>query len=183
MRQLTFKGFLTQYVKELSRAGTLDLAVLAGEVACDNYRLRAPLLLYAVKSGKAGLLRSHLSKLEGAESLLTMLSSLENDHIEEALEGGKLPEDYLKVWNSFKIRCSRSKNEDELIGAMRRKIIQLQQTKKCSNYRLYKDLNLNPGNINSWLKNGDNSKVSYQTASRIISYMIERPAVHHDPHP
>ena len=173
MRKLTFKGFLTQYVKELSCTGTVDLAILASEAAHNNYRLRAPLLLYAVKSGKADLLRSYLAKLDGVDALLSMLSALEGENVEEMLEDGKLPEDYLKVWNSFQVRRDKPKNEDELIEAMRNKIIQLQKAKNCSNYRLYKDLNLNPGNINSWLKHGDSSKVSYQTASRIITYVMQ----------
>ena len=173
MRKLTFKGFLTQYVKELSYAGTLDLSVLAVEATQDNLRLRAPLLLYATKWGKTKLLKSHLLKLDGADELLNMLSILEQGDVEVALENNELPEEFLKVWNSFKVRRDKPKNEDELIEAMRKKIIQLQQAKKCSNYRLYKDLKLNPGNINSWLKNGDSSKVSYQTASQIITYVMQ----------
>ena len=31
MRELTFKGFLTQYVKELSYSGNIDIAALAAE--------------------------------------------------------------------------------------------------------------------------------------------------------
>ena len=173
MRKLTFKGFLTQYVKDLSYAGTTDLATLAEEATHNNFRLRAPLLLYAVKWEKTDLLRSHFMKADGAEELLHMLSSLEKIELEDALENGKLPEEYLKVWNSFKVRRDKPKNEEELKESMRRKILQLQQAKQCSNYRLYKDLKLNPGNINSWLKNGDGSKVSYQTASRIITYVMQ----------
>ena len=38
------------------------------------------------------------------------------------------------------------------------------------------------GNINSWLKNGDGSKVSYQTASRIITYVMQYwPTFHQRP--
>lgn len=173
MRKLTFKGFLTQYVKELSYAGTLDLSVLAGEAARDNFRLRAPLLLYAVKAGKGDLLRSKLLKQEGANGLLIILSALEEADVDALLESGSLPKDYLKVWNSFKVRRDMPANEERLKKAMREKIIRLQKEKNCSNYRVYKDLNLNPGNINSWLKNGDGSKVSYQTASRIISYLTQ----------
>ena len=159
--------------KELSYAGTIDLSVLAGEATRDNLRLRAPLLLYATKWGKVQLLKTHLLKLDGAEELLNMLSFLEQRNVEVALANNELPEEYLKVWNSYKVRRDKPKNEDELIEAMRKKIIQLQQAKKCSNYRLYTDLKLNPGNINSWLKNGDSSKLSYRTASKIITYVMQ----------
>ena len=110
---------------------------------------------------------------ENAEDLLSVLTRLEGSDVEGLLEGGKLPEEYLKVWNFFKTRRNRPKNEDALKAAMREKIIRLQKDKNCSNYRLYKDLKLNPGNINCWLKNGDGSKVSYQTAQRIITYVMQ----------
>ena len=173
MRKLTFKGFLAAYVKELSYAETVDLSVLAREATGKNCRLRAPLLLYAVTHGKAGLLRAKLMECDNAEDLLPVLTRLECCDTEDLLEGGQLPEEYLKVWNSFKVRCDRPKNEDALKAAMREKIIRLQKDKNCSNYRLYKDLKLNPGNINCWLKNGDGSKVSYQTAQKIISYVMQ----------
>ncbi len=56
---------------------------------------------------------------------------------------------------------------------MRKKILSIQKEKNCSNYRVYTDLHLNPGNINSWLKNGDSTKVSYQTAEKIMNYVLQ----------
>ena len=35
------------------------------------------------------------------------------------------------------------------------------------------ELKLNPGNVNSWLKNGDSSKVSYRNAERILNYVMQ----------
>ena len=173
MRKLTFKGFLASYVKELSCAGTLNLRTLAAEAASTNFRLRAPLLLYAVVHEKAALLQKQLIEINCADELLQTLELLAASNVKELLEQGKLPEAHLKVWNSFQVRRNRPQNDDALKAAMREKILQLQKAKNCSNYRLYKDLKLNPGNINSWLKNGDGSKVSYQTAQRIITYVIQ----------
>ena len=173
MRELTFKGFLAKYVKELSNAGKVDLNTLTSEALNGNYRLRAPLLLYAVKHGKAALLRSSLQKVGYQGELLTMLGTLEGLNLEESLAAGSLPDEYQKVWTSFNVRHDKPKNDEDLKAAMRNKIIQLQKAKNCSNYRLYKDLSLNPGNINSWLKNGDGTKVSYQTAQRIITYVMQ----------
>ena len=173
MRELTFKGFLAQYVKELSASGSVNIAALSDEAVAGNYRLRAPLILYAVTHGKAALLRSCLLKSGCSEELLADLDRFAASEPEDLLEKGLLPEEYLKVWNSFLVRRDRPRNEDHLKAAMREKIIRLQKAKNCSNYRLYKDLKLNPGNINSWLKNGDGSKVSYHTAERIISYVMQ----------
>ena len=48
MKELTFVGFLSLYVRELSMSGTNSISKLASEAATDNYRLREPLLLYAL---------------------------------------------------------------------------------------------------------------------------------------
>jgi hypothetical protein len=173
MRKLTFKGFLASYVKELSHSGTVDVSALAKEATKDNFRLRAPLVLYAVVHGKSGLLRRELISNVCKEALLQTLDILDQSNVEMMLEQGNLPEEYVKVWNSFKVRRDRPQNDEALKAAMRTKIIQLQKDKNCSNYRLYKDLKLNPGNVNSWLKHGDGSKVSYQTAQQIITYVMQ----------
>ena len=57
MKQLTFKGFLLQYVKELSYCETNDIRALAREVPEKNYRLVEPLVLYALSVGKEDYLR------------------------------------------------------------------------------------------------------------------------------
>ncbi len=173
MRKLTFKGFLAKYVKELSYAGTADLSTLAREAIKDNPRLRAPLLLYAVTHGKADLLRSSLIKSNYNGNLLDLLQTLEASDVEDALEAGLLPRDYLKAWNSYKVMRDKPQNNDHLKAAMRDRIRQLQKDKGCSNYRIYKDLKLNPGNINSWLKDGDCTKVSYNTAKQIMDYVMQ----------
>ena len=174
MRKLTFKGFLAQYVKNLSYARTVDLELLAGELNSGNGRLAAPLLLYAVMHGKTALLRSALAEKGCSEDMINMLHLLEKSNVEELLESGNLPEEYLKVWNSFKAKRDQPKNDNALKDAMREKTLQLLKEKDCSNYRVYKDLNLNPGNINSWLKNGDSTKVSYHTAKQVMDYVLQR---------
>jgi hypothetical protein len=58
---------------------------------------------------------------------------------------------------------------------MRNKVVQLQKPKVVSNYRLYSDLRLNPGNFNAWLKYGDPNKVSLDTARRTVKYLENTP--------
>ena len=172
MRKLTFKGFLTKYVKELSYSNTLDLKKLAAEVS-KNHRLRAPLVLYVIVAGKDTLLQSYLQGTEEGEKLCDRLSAMRDGDVEQMLSDCQAPDEYLKVWNSYLVSSAAPDREKELKAAMRKKILQLQEEKQCSNYRVYRDLNLNPGNINSWLKYGDGSKVSYQTAERIVSYVVQ----------
>ena len=173
MRQLTFKGFLSQYIKKLSYLNTLDIKKLANVAATDNPRLRAPLVLYAVVTEKAALLESCLQGNDSATDMVQALRSLSLSSIGQNLESRNMPEEYLKVWNSFLVARDAPKRDDDLKGAMRKKILSIQKEKNCSNYRVYTDLHLNPGNINSWLKNGDCTKVSYRTAERVMNYVLQ----------
>ena len=172
MRKLTFKGFLSRYVKSLSYSNTLDMKRLAREATTSNLRLRAPLVLYALASSKKDQLIDALSDCCNASEMVRMLDFFASSDLETQLGKGNVPEGYLKVWNSFLVARDAPKRDVDLKDAMRNKILRVQAEKKCSNYRVYTDLKLNPGNINSWLKNGDSSKVSYQTAERVMEYVL-----------
>lgn len=172
MRKLTFKGFLSRYVKNLSYSNTLDIKRLAKEATTSNLRLCAPLVLYSLVSSKKDHLMDALSDCSKASEMIRMLTYFDCSDLESQLGKGNLPEDYLKVWKSFLVARDAPKRDDDLKGAMRKKILSIQAEKNCSNYRIYTDLKLNPGNINSWLKNGDSTKVSYQTIERVIDYLL-----------
>ena len=62
-------------------------------------------------------------------------------------------------------------NDNETKRLMRKRIILLQKEKHITNYRIYTDLKLNPGNINSFLKHGDVEKISLESARRIWKYV------------
>ena len=173
MRELTFKGFLSSYIKQLSKNDTVDLQILAREAITDNPRLKTPLLLYAIENEKIHTLRETISKEERAAEIIHMLDTLSEQNIRNELEEGKLPEEYQKVWNSYLVRKNAPKRDGDLKDKMRDKILALQQQKNCTNYRIYTDLKLNPGNINSWLKNGNSAKVSFKTAEKILDYVAE----------
>ena len=56
MRDLTFRGYLTQYVRQLAAEETNSLYKLAAEACSNNPRLREPLFLYAVYTQKEKVL-------------------------------------------------------------------------------------------------------------------------------
>ena len=66
MRRLTFKGFLQQYIKELSLTNTLSLSKL-NQMAEDNPRIVEPVALYVVlylrKQDRAALSASCFDEL------------------------------------------------------------------------------------------------------------------------
>lgn len=136
--------------------------------------LSAPLVLYAAVEGKEEALLRSLDTSDAADTLRDMLRDLSGKSVDETLASGNAPADCVKVWKAFQVAKAAPERERELKDAIRKKVLQMMQAGGCSNYRIYTDLKLNPGNVNSWLKNGDSSKVSYQNAKRIMYYVMQR---------
>jgi hypothetical protein len=70
-----------------------------------------------------------------------------------------------------------AKEKSRRIADIHRRVLELQQKKKLTNYRLYTDLKLNPGNVNAWLKHNDSSKMSLDCARQIYKYAKSYPSV------
>lgn len=173
MRELTFRGFLTQYVKRLSVQETNSLYKLAAEASKSNARLREPLLLYAVYSEKQDVLLQATKDPAMYETYQVIVSRYDANAMTALLETSSpaLPTEYHKVWRSYlsqKDRCQADNHTKEL---MRQKVKRLQKKYGVTNYRIYTDLELNPGNLNAWLKHGDGDKVSLETARRTLRYV------------
>ena len=173
MRELTFRGFLTRYVKELSKAKTNSLYKLAEEASSDNARLREPLFLFALYSGKQTVLLQATKDQNLFTEYQEMVSLYTADLMTQMFEDNAsvLPNEYHKVWRSFQSQKNRVQSDDHTKELMRLKVKRLQERCGVSNYRIYTDLNLNPGNVNAWLKHGVADKVSLDTARRILRYV------------
>ena len=173
MRLLTFKGFLHQYLRALSDAGTNDIKRLA-EAVPANYRLIEPLILFAAASSKL----SYLNKvavdpvlLEAAQDFPEELSW--NDIIAIFEQGKKsaLRNEYHKVYKSYISIRDRQKTKNRSKALILNKTRELQQQKNVSTYRLYTDLQLNHGNVNAYLKHSDVGKVSLEVAEKVLTYL------------
>lgn len=172
MRELTFRGFLARYVRQLSGGDTLSIFKLAQEAEGANPRLREPLLLYAVYSGKEEIL---LRAVKGAElkAKYAQLLSGGTSSMTARLEcrDPALSEEYHKVWRSYQTAKNRTQSDGHTKELMRRKVKRLQERTGVTNYRIYKDLNLNPGNVNAWLKHGAGDKISLENARNVVRYV------------
>lgn len=88
-----------------------------------------------------------------------------------------LPFEYHKVWKCYQSRNNSALTDDHTKELMRQKVKRLQEKNGVTNYRIYTDLRLNPGNLNAWLKHGNSDKVSLETARRTLRY-VEAYGVH-----
>jgi len=177
MRKLTFKGFLQQYVKELSYCGTNNIRSLVKEIPGHNYRLVEPLVLYAISVNKDGYLRRvaedsfllseafrfDFMSLDEVESLL--ISEIANDT-------GAVPFNYIKVYQSYIYFRDKQKNKNHTKMLMRNRINELRLEKNITTYRIYTDLKLNQGCVHAYIKNGKVEGVGLDSAKRILEYLV-----------
>ena len=173
MRELTFAGFLSRYVRELSLSGTNAISILAREAAEKNYRLREPLLLYALFTDKIPLLRKSIRNDKLKRHVESILDRFDRERMLQALkeEDPELPPEYRKVWRSYLVRKNIKKREAHTKELTRQRILSMQQEKGISNGRICQTLGLDPGNIGAWLKNVAGGRVSLETAGKVFDFM------------
>lgn len=173
MRELTFKGFLAQYVKRLSKSNTNSLYKLVEEASSDNPRLKEPLFLFALHSGKQTILLQATKDQSLFAEYQKMVSQYSAGQMMRLLEekDSALPNEYHKVWSNFQTQKNRGQLDNHTKELIRQKILRIQEKSRASNYRIYTDLKLNPGNVNAWLKHGVADKVSLDMARRILGYV------------
>lgn len=173
MRRLTFEGFLESYAQHLAGERTQSLGKLAKRAAAEP-RLFAPLLLWAVVSGRADRLARLLDGHRDRVAELEALVALERDGaLESALaeEASGLSSDYAKVWRSFVVRRDALVRDAELKREARAQVLALQAKTGVSRYRMAKDLGLNPGNLHAFLAQSNVSKLSLENAYALVRYL------------
>lgn len=171
MRELTFKGYLLSQFQELSGFNSTSLYAFS-QLACNNARLKDVLSLYLVMYTEENLRRKLLKKFDYLNSACEKLKGINYDNVETYLHNDSLSE-YRTIYNNFLYQRTHKEQEDKLKIMMYRKISEVKQAKCVTNYRIYKELNLNPGNVNAFLKNEDTSKVSVDTARKILAFVNE----------
>ncbi len=174
MRELTFQGFLKNYIRTLSDTSTLSISRLAKEVLPNKSRIAEPLYLYAVIIGD----NDRLAKLTSVAYYKSEFEDLNSsfttrEKLLDALEknSSTIPPRYQKVFNTYVAQKNRINTDREYCLSARNTIRNLQQELHVTNYRLYKDLELNPGNVNNYLRNGTVAHISRATVQKILNYL------------
>ena len=75
------------------------------------------------------------------------------------------------VDNSYEVKTHMKDNDDNIKKLMLDKIIRLKSEKNISNYRIYTDLRLNPGNFNAFIKNRNIKKLSLSNTRETLNYL------------
>lgn len=153
-------------MKKQSTQDILSIYRLAEEAEHKNPRLREPLELYAVFHGKTDV----LLRAAKASWLNYNFLHYSPEQLKKLLadKASPLHENYKKVYRSYLSVSSKKDVDDHTKALLRARILELQKENHISNYRLYRELSLNPGNVNAYLKHGDTDKVSLETARKML---------------
>lgn len=157
MREITFKGYLQKQLCVLSDCNSKSLYKFA-RLAEHNARLRDALCVY-LHFYASEKLKSQLRK---RFDYLKPLSALNPEQLTQSQS------EYKTIYENFLNQKNAKQNDDKLKAMMQKKIVEVQMEKGITNYRIYKALDLNPGNVNAFLKYGDVSKVGVNTARKIL---------------
>ena len=163
MRKLTFKTFLKQYLVDVSGQHSLSIHKLAS-LSNNNIRLVNPLILHCVLNNKTNVLFKYLD----INKYPLVLALTKNNYLDKdfnIFEFNKIHQSYLRKANSINY-------DNETKSLIRNNILKMMEEKKITNYRLYKDLKANPGNINDYLKNNNSKKVSLKLVKKMYNYCL-----------
>lgn len=79
--------------------------------------------------------------------------------------------DYKKIVTSYMYERTKIERDNHTKLLMRKAIIEIQEKKGITNYRIQKELKLNYGNMNYFLKNGSVEKLALETVREMLNYV------------
>lgn len=168
---LTFKGFLRLYCRELTGLNTDDLRCLSRTVALDAPAAAEAVMAFAAVQGKARYLAKLSKGTWMEEEYSRILPHLDDPiGIVAFLQSEQAPERYRKVWNAYLAKRDAVVADRRVSGLMREKTLAAMKARNVTPYRLCEDLGLNKGNVYAYLNKGDLTKVSRATARKIMEY-------------
>ncbi len=169
---LTFKGFLRLYCRELTGLQTDNLRKLVNAAATDCPAAAEAVMLFAAAQGKveyAVNLACGFWMEEDYKLVAGQIAKLGS--VEAFLESRDASSRYKKVLLAYLAQTTAIEADRRVIALMRSKTLDALKRSGCSVYGVCRDLGLNKGNIYAYLNKGDVSKVSRNTARSILNFV------------
>lgn len=173
MKTTSFKSFLSNYVLDMSPEQSLSLFKNEKHVHNDS-RLLNVFSFYVFFNTK--VVNTLLSKKKKLPHLFDQYTKYKSKYgnttyhnVNEVVETLEDFDELKQLYTSYK---NLYQNKTELLKKVyHQKINLMQHEKKISNYRIYMDLMLNPGNTNDFLKNKKYNKLSLDKVKSIHRYV------------
>lgn len=173
MRNLTFKGFITQHVKELSVGNTISVFKLAKEASTTNPKLVEPLLLYAVTCGKAEILLAATKKTALNEKYQKTIDKYLAEVNENALQESvpNMPHGYKAIYNSFVDAKSKNRANDPSKEYYKKEIERISKENDLSLSLLAKKTGFKRGNTYKFFSNNQQDCLSINALKTMLAYL------------
>ena len=165
MRQQTLPNYLRKYIIELTGVERFQLNKLA-PAAEKSARLRAPFLLYLVSAKEPDQIRGLLGEIALAEYESTLANI--KDPIAEARS---LPLVYQRILAGYTRLSEAHKAENESKRLIAKRIAQRREGLGLSDYRICRELQINPGNFNSFFYHGNDNALSLDKVKLIYRFV------------
>lgn len=169
MRELTFRGYLLSQLQNLSDLESTSMYSFS-KLACDNARLRNVLCLFLVLFTEDKLRNRLLKKYHYLVLPCKQLEGLSESNLDNYMCSIVFSE-YKTIYENYLYHKGRKNQEDKIKLMMYNRICEFKKVKGITNYQIYKELELNHGNINAFLKNGDVTKVGLNTVRKILDFV------------
>lgn len=172
MAALTFKCFLEDYLRDLSRFHTIDIEHLTIEAADTNPKIKAPLFMYVTCINRQSAfelmikrngLQAFYQDLPKGYDAATLLAAL--------ADGGILPWEYDEVWRIYAFQKSFEKPRDKRKDQMRNQILSLQKETAISTETMCQDTETEECAVNPWLRKAASEKIDMPSAEKLLRYM------------
>ena len=175
MRRPLFSRWIRRQVLNLANIEPFSLRKFAALAQKENPRLREPLLLYAIANDCTSKLLGYTYKEDVLNSYTQILELLKDKDLAEValnnLDIDGLPREYSKFFASYRSAYNKPQANRESKHLRWKKSRLLQLEKGVNTADIYHTLDLNPGNVNAYMKHGDLDKVSLKNATEIMKYL------------
>lgn len=168
MRELTFKSYLKNYVKEISDSHSLDIAKLVVEAANGNTALYEPLVLYCMLCDKESAFHKAIAKVPNFDRSYILASVTEK---ELGNKKSLIPENYKKIYETYKSIRVSNKISHEYKEQIRKRIMHFNKKYKLPLRKISLAVDVDPSNLNAFVKNKEYSKISPDKLDKIIEYL------------
>ncbi len=177
MKYQHFESFLHDYAKSMSPRRSLNLSVAEKHVDGNSRFLSVLTFLFVFDPQKAKTLtanKDHLKTLyQSFMNVRLRYPGLNSQNVEKVVDQLDDLDDLRKLYQSYRHLVLDQKRRQKAV--MVERILELKKEKRISNYRIYSQLHLNPGNTNDFIKHQRLNKMSVDNTRKILAFCQKNP--------
>ncbi|NLZ54964.1 MAG: hypothetical protein GX892_17825 [Thermoanaerobacteraceae bacterium] len=173
MRNLTFKGYITQQVKAMSSNNTISVYKLVKEASTTNPKLMEPLLLYVATCGKTKMLFAAAKKTKIDDKYLDIVNKYLLDINEKTLHEtvSKLPNEFKVVYKNFIDAKNRNRANDPSKELYKNEILKIAKANNLSISAIAKKTGLKRGNAYRFFSKNQQDYLSVESLKRTLTML------------